>query len=92
NIISNRSKDPNNVMGDNVEGYWVRQDNWFLRWHVTYDELELFDLTADLRNDHNVAEEHPEILTELWEKAKAYKAEKGDDPRLAYYQSLKNKE
>ncbi|MEL6192280.1 MAG: sulfatase-like hydrolase/transferase [Bacteroidota bacterium] len=92
NIISNRSKDPNNVMGDNVEGYWVRQDNWFLRWHVTYDELELFDLNTDLRNDHNVAEEHPEVLTELWEKAKAYKAEKGDDPRLAYYQSLKNQE
>ncbi|MEM9932846.1 MAG: sulfatase-like hydrolase/transferase, partial [Bacteroidota bacterium] len=92
NIISHRSKDSNNVMGDNVEGYWVRQDNWFFRWHVTYDELELFDLENDLRNDHNLAEKYPEVLTELWEKAKAYKAEKGDDPRLAYYQSLKDRE
>ncbi|KAA3621653.1 MAG: hypothetical protein DWQ02_27330 [Bacteroidetes bacterium] len=88
NVITTRSKDPNNVMGDHVEGYWVRKDNWFLRWHVTHDELELFDLNTDLRNDQNVAEQHPEELTELLEMAKQYKAEKGMDPRLKMYQEF----
>ena len=89
NVITTRSKDPNNVMGDHVEGYWVREDNWFLRWHVTHDELELFDLNTDLRNDNNVADQHPDVVAQLQDKAKAYKQEKGDDPRLEYYRSLK---
>lgn len=91
NVITTRSKDPKNVMGDHVEGYWVREDHWFLRWHVSHDELELFDLRTDLRNDHNVAEQHPKVLERLWEKAKVYQAEKGEDPRLAYYRSLSSK-
>ena len=90
NVITTRSADPNNVMGDHVEGYWVREDNWFLRWHVTRDELELFDLNSDLRNEYNVAEQYPDILNQLWDKAKAYKEEKGEDPRLAYYRSINN--
>ena len=89
NVITTRSKDPNNVMGDHVEGYWVRKDNWFLRWHVTHDELELFDLNNDLRNDHNVAEKYPDVLNELWEMAKEYKTVKGMDPRLKMYQDFK---
>lgn len=89
NVITTRSKDPNNVMGDHVEGYWVREDNWFLRWHVDQDELELFDVQKDPSNNINVAQENPEILEQLWNKAKAFQAEKGEDPRLAYYRSLK---
>ena len=90
NVITTRSPDPNNVMGDHVEGYWVREDNWFLRWHVTREELELFDLNSDLRNEYNVAEQYPDMLNQLWDKAKAYKEEKGEDPRLAYYRSINN--
>ena len=92
NVITTRSKDPNNVMGDHVEGYWVREGNWFLRWHVSYDEIELFDLNTDLRNEHNVAAAHPEVLARLLNKAKAYKNEHGDDPRLAYYRSLNSQD
>ena len=88
NVITTRSKDPNNVMGDHVEGYWVREDNWFLRWHVTHDELELFNLDMDPRNERNIADDHPEVLNRLWERAKNYQEEKGEDPRLAYYRSL----
>ena len=85
NVINTRSKDPNNVMGDHVEGYWIRQDHWFLRWHLTYDELELFDLREDPMNNHNIAEAQPEIAKELQAKLKAYKAEKGVDKRLEMY-------
>lgn len=87
NVISTRSNDPANVMGRHVEGYWVRKDNWFLRWHVTDGELQLFDLNTDLSNDIDVSRLYPEITSELQGLAKAYKAEKGMDPRIAYYQN-----
>ncbi len=88
NVITTRSTDPKNVMGRHIEGYWVRKDNWFLRWHVTDDELQLFDLKADLRNDKDVSAKHPKVLEELKKMAAEYKAEKGIDPRIAYYLKL----
>ena len=88
NVISTRSQDPKNVMGRHVEGYWVRKDNWFLRWHVTDNELELFDLSKDLRNDNDVAKDYPDVTAELKKLAEDYKAEKGPDPRISYYRNL----
>lgn len=91
NVITTRSKDPKNVMGDHVEGYWVREDQWFLRWHLSRNEVELFNVQTDPRNEHNLAKEHPKVFNQLWDRAKTYKQEKGEDPRLAYYLSLKEK-
>lgn len=88
NVISTRGYSEETLMGLHVEGYWVRKGPWFLRWHVTDNELELFDLRNDLRNEHNVAEKHPEVLQELHEIAKTYKSEKGEDPRIAYYRNM----
>lgn len=92
NVITTRGYAPENVMGRHIEGYWVRKDNWFLRWHVTDDQLELFDLTKDLRNVNNVSEEFPNVVVELQDMAKAYKAEKGMDPRIEYYLKMNEKE
>ncbi|MEO0897731.1 MAG: sulfatase-like hydrolase/transferase [Bacteroidota bacterium] len=89
NVISTRSKDPKNVMGDHVQGYWVREGKWFLRWHETYGEMELFDVENDPRNDHNVADQHPEVFQRLLARAKAYRDAKGVDARYLYYTSLK---
>jgi arylsulfatase len=85
NVVTTRSYDPKNVMGDHVNGYWIREDNWFLRWHETKNELELFDLNTDLRNDHDVSKEHPEVLNQLWDKLKTYKEYHGNDWRLKIY-------
>ena len=88
NVISTRSTKPGEVMGRHVEGYWVRKGNWFLRWHVTDNDLELFDLTKDLRNNIDVSNEFPNVVKELKGLAKNYKSEKGDDPRIAYYRKM----
>jgi len=66
-----------------------RKDNWFLRWHLTDNQVELFDLTKDWRNDIDVAKEFPSVVENLKDLAKTYKAEKGIDPRIAYYQGMK---
>ncbi|MCI4667121.1 MAG: sulfatase-like hydrolase/transferase [Bacteroidia bacterium] len=92
NVISTRSRDPKEVMGRHVEGYWVRKDNWFLRWHVTDNEVELFDLNNDLRNDHDVSDKHPEAFQELKKLAEDYKIKKGMDPRISYYRRLTGEE
>lgn len=88
NVITTRSTKPGEVMGRHIEGYWVRKDNWFLRWHVTDNQIELFDLTKDLRNDIDVSKEFPAVVDNLKNRAKAYKAEKGMDPRIAYYRGM----
>ena len=92
NVITTRSQDPNNVMGDHVEGYWIRKDNWFLRWHVTHDELELFDLNTDLRNDRDISGEQGMVLDQLWNRLRQYKDEKGIDPRIKMYSEFNEKE
>ena len=85
NVITTRSKDPNNVMGDHVEGYWIRQQDWFLRWHLTYGELELFNLQNDPKNERDIADQHPTIVAELKGVLEAYRADKGIDKRLEMY-------
>jgi uncharacterized sulfatase len=92
NVVTTRSSKPGEVMGRHVEGYWVRKDNWFLRWHVTDDQVELFDLTNDLRNNTNVAGEFPSVVEELQAVAQSYKDDKGTDPRIAYYLEMKEQE
>jgi arylsulfatase A-like enzyme len=92
NVVTTRSSKPGEVMGRHVEGYWVRKDNWFLRWHVTDDQVELFDLTNDLRNNTNVAGEFPSVVEELQTVAQSYKDDKGTDPRIAYYLEMKEQE
>ena len=92
NVITTRGYKPENVMGRHIEGYWVRKGPWFLRWHVTDNEMELFDLRNDLRNDHDVSQENPAITEELSGMAKAYKEEKGMDPRISYYRKMNGEE
>lgn len=89
NVITTRSTKPGEVMGRHVEGYWVRKDNWFLRWHATDKEKELFDLNTDLRNNNDVSFDYPELTKELQKIAIDYKNQKGTDPRIEYYKNLK---
>lgn len=91
NAIQTRSRNPKEVMGRHIEGYWVRKDNWFLRWHVTDGEVELFDLNNDLRNDKNVAEQNKGTVESLQSMITAFKEEKGIDRRIEYYLKLNEK-
>ena len=91
NVITTRGFSPENVMGRHIEGYWVRKGSWFLRWHVTDNEIELFDLRNDLRNEKDVSDAHPDVTKELLGMAKRYKTKKGMDPRISYYRAMVGK-
>ena len=88
NVVVTRNPDGTTFMGRHIEGNWVRKDQWFLRWHITDDEIELFDLKTDLPNDHDRSKEFPRIVTELKSIAQTYNTEKGIDPRISYYRRM----
>jgi len=89
NVITTRDEGEKYIMGRPTEGYWIRENNWFLRWDITRGEQELFDINKDWNNDNNIAEENPKILKRLVEKVEDFKAQKGEDPRLDYYRKMK---
>jgi len=92
NAVKSRSSDPNNVMGRTIEAYWVRMDNWFLRWHATDQELELFDLDIDPLNLNDVSQENPSVTNTMLEIADLYRISYGFDTRIPFLQEMEGKE
>jgi len=50
------------MMGMKIEGYWLRNQDWFFQWNKTLELKQLFDMKQDPNNDHNLAESHPELV------------------------------
>ncbi len=90
NAVKSRSKDPENVMGRTIEAYWVRMDTWFLPWHKTDDELELFDLNYDTLSNTNLIESYPQVTNEMMSYIQAYREGHGIDLRISYFRGLEN--
>ena len=90
NAVTSRSTVPGEVMGRHIEGYWVRKDEWFLRWHRTDDEIQLFNTVQDPSNEQDLSAEFPGVTANLQKIAIDYREAKGEDPRIAYYLSLSN--
>lgn len=90
NSVKSRSQDPENLMGRTIEAYWVRMDDWFLRWHKTDDELELFDLNYDPLNKTNLIESFPEITSEMLDYLQIYREKYGFDSRISYFRGQEN--
>ena len=50
---------------DNRLGGVVREDDWKLIRNYDDDSLELYDLTQDLSEKHNLAKKHPKIAVRM---------------------------
>ena len=74
NITTTRSFD--DMMGKPTEGYWIRNKDWFLNWNITEEEINLFDMKIDQKNDNNRADQEPEIVQTMIEKIKTWKDER----------------
>ena len=64
------------MMGKPTEGYWIRNEDWFLNWNITEEEINLFDMKIDQNNDNNLADQKPEIVKKIMEKIKIWKDER----------------
>ena len=73
NITTTRSFE--DMMGKPTEGYWIRDEEWFLNWNITEDHIGLFDMKNDQNNDVNLASEKPERVNTMIGKIKEWKDE-----------------
>jgi len=65
NIIlgnSNKIRSEADMMGQDVEAYWLRTSEWFFKWNLTLKEVALFDMQSDPRNNHNLAKQNPDLV------------------------------
>ena len=74
NITTVRSFD--DMMGTPTEGYYIRDKNWFLKWNITKDHIQLFDMKTDQNNDYDLSEVEPEIVRSMSEKIEKWKNER----------------
>lgn len=56
------------VMGRDVEGYWLRNKDWFFNWNVTDGLVGLYDMQTDQANDKDLSEQHPKLVEDFKEK------------------------
>ena len=73
NITTTRSFE--DMMGKPTEGYWIRDEEWFLSWNITENHIGLFDMKIDQNNDMNLASEKPEMVSKMKERIKEWKEE-----------------
>ena len=62
------------MMGMNIEAYWARTNEWFFQWNLTLETIALFDMNTDANNDHNLADQHPELIADFKRKIEVWKA------------------
>lgn len=64
------------MMGVDIEGYWVRTQEWFFRWDKTNDVKMLFDMKIDPNNDYDISSKHPEIVQALSDQVIVWQKER----------------
>jgi arylsulfatase A-like enzyme len=68
-------------------GAAIRQGDWKLIHWMEKDEIELFNLAEDISEQHNVAAQHPEIVSRLRNELSAWQKDVGaehPEPNSAY--------
>jgi uncharacterized sulfatase len=72
----NQIRSEKDMMGENVEGYWIRTEDWFFNWNMTSGEYALFNMKKDEKNNNNLIAKHQLIAQECIQKIKAWKKER----------------
>lgn len=72
--MANQIRSVNDMMGEQTEAYWARTDDWFFKWNVMKDTIELFDMNLDPKNNTNLADDHPELVTEFINEIEVWKS------------------
>ena len=53
------------MMGKNIEGYWLRNKDWFFKWNKTDNIKALFDMNSDPMNEQDLSASEAEKVAEL---------------------------
>jgi len=55
-------------MGMQIDGYWLRTEQWFFKWNKTTEVIGLYDMANDPRNDNDLSEENQELVANFQEQ------------------------
>ncbi len=77
NIIGNitQTRWEGDMMGRRLDGYWLRNQDWFFSWNVTDGIKSLYNMNKDPFNDINLAQENPELVDSFTRAVKAWKTQ-----------------
>lgn len=65
------------MMGRKLEGYWLRNKDWFFNWNATDQVKMLYNMNDDPFNHLNLADSQAELVTEFSNKISIWKKQKG---------------
>ena len=74
--MATQIRSENDMMGEKTEAYWARTNDWFFKWNLSRETIELFNMNTDPTNDTDIAEIHPELVTDFIEKIETWKKER----------------
>ncbi|MBT8228978.1 MAG: sulfatase-like hydrolase/transferase, partial [Bacteroidia bacterium] len=61
------------MMGKDVEAYWLREGNWFFSWNMTFSEKKLFDTRKDPRNELELSAKYPDLVDRFTDEIISWK-------------------
>lgn len=61
-------RDSVDMMGRDVEGFWLRDKDWFFQWIRSENIYQLFDMNVDPMNDIDLSTTHPDLVDSLQNK------------------------
>ena len=66
------------MMGKNIEGYWLRNQDWFFKWNKTDNIKALFDMKADPMNNKDLSGAEAEKVAEFSSQIDSWIKENGE--------------
>ena len=69
----NQIRSEEDMMGRQLEGYWMRTPDWFFNWDASNGDQQLFNMKIDTNNDDNVVDQHPELVKEFQTKIEIWR-------------------
>ncbi|CAN0568701.1 unnamed protein product, partial [Ectocarpus sp. 12 AP-2014] len=58
----NQIRSKEDMMGKNIEGYWLRNNAWFFKWNMTDSDIALYNIKNDPWNTNNLSENHKDMV------------------------------
>lgn len=73
---ANQIRSEEDMMGKSIEGYWLRNNDWFFKWNMTDSIIGLYDMKKDPKNNNDLHTDNPEEVKRLQSKILKWRAMK----------------
>lgn len=74
---TNNRRSENAIMGEPVEGYYLRNQRWHFLWYAHSGEQQLYDMTLDPRGETDQSADYPQLVAEFKARIEEWKLDIG---------------